>query len=88
MGVLNWKTYHDDASSIMSLKINALCYFPSGYSQKYASSAIIASLSIFFETVFSFNRIFLFYIYILIFNKFVNDSSFIPVFQNMLHVDI
>lgn len=88
MRILNWKAYHDDATSIVTLKIYSFCDLSSCDSKKDTSSANIACLTILFETILCFSRIFLFNIHIFVFNKFVNDTRLFPMFENMLHVDI
>lgn len=85
---MDGKTYHDDTASIVPLKIDPLCDFSSRNRKENPASAHITSLPILDKTLLSLSRIFLLNINVLILNKFIYDSSFLPMLEYMFHVDI
>lgn len=88
MRVLYWKAHHDNASAIVSLKVDTFCDFASGDCQKYASSTDITCLSIVFETFLCFSRIFFFNEDVFGADEIIHEPTLFPMFEDMLHIHI
>ena len=88
MRVLYWKAHHDNASAIVSLKVDTFCDFASGDCQKYASSTDITGLSIVFETFLCFSGIFFFDEDVFGVDEIIHESTLFPMFEDMLHIQI
>lgn len=88
MRVLDRKADHDDTASVVPLKVYPLCDLSSRDCKEDSSSAHITGLPVLDQTLFGLGRVLLLNINILILNKFIDDSSFLPMLEYMLHVDI